>query len=103
MGVVIALFSVVPMGKESLSEDVAGVIDLIDRSGIEYRLTAMGTIVEGDPEEVWSVIRRCHETMRASSKRVITTISIDDREGKSDAIRSKVDRIEKRLSRKLKT
>ncbi len=99
----IAHFTVVPMGKESLSEDVARVIDLIDKSGIEYRLTAMGTIVEGDPDEIWSLLRKCHEAMRASAKRVITTISIDDREGKSGAIRSKVDRVEKRLSRKLKT
>jgi uncharacterized protein (TIGR00106 family) len=99
----IAHFTVVPMGKESLSEDVAHVIDLVDTSGIEYRLTAMGTIVEGDPDEVWGLLRKCHETMRASAKRVITTISIDDREGKSGAIESKIDRIEKRLSRKLKT
>jgi uncharacterized protein (TIGR00106 family) len=99
----IAHFTVVPMGKESLSEDVARVIDLIDKSGIEYKLTAMGTIVEGDPDAVWGLIRQCHEAMRASATRVITTISIDDREGKSGAIRSKVDRIENRLSRKLRT
>ncbi len=96
-------FSVVPMGKESLSEDVARVIDLIDRSGVEYRLTAMGTIVEGEPDQVWALIRRCHETARAASRRVITTISIDDREGRKGAIVGKVDRIEKRLSRKLRT
>jgi len=100
---VIAHFTVVPMGKESLSEDVARVIDLIDKSGIEYRLTSMGTIIEGEPDVVWSLIRKCHETMRASSRRVVTTITIDDREGKSGAIQSKIDRIEKRLSRKLKT
>ena len=99
----IALFSVVPVGKESLSEDVARVIDLIDRSGVEYRLTAMGTIVEGAADEVWALMRECHEAMRASSKRVLTHISIDDREGKRGAIRSKVERIEKRLSRKLRT
>jgi len=100
---VIALFSVVPMGKESLSEDVARVIDIVDRSGLEYRLTAMGTIVEGAPEEVWTLVRKCHETARAASRRVITTISIDDREGRKGAIAGKVDRIEKRLLRKLKT
>ena len=99
----IAHFTVVPMGKESLSEDVARVIDLIDKSGIEYKLTSMGTIIEGEPNAVWSLIRKCHETMRGSSRRVITTITIDDREGKSGAIRSKVDRIEKHLSRKLRT
>ena len=99
----IALFTVVPQGKEALSKDVSRVIDLIDHSGIEYRLTAMGTIVEGDPAEVWELIRACHEKMRESARRVVTHISIDDRENEVDAINSKVKDIEKHLSRKLKT
>ena len=99
----IALFSVVPMGKEALSEDVSKVIDVIDKSGIEYRLTSMGTIVEGTPEEVWDLLRKCHETMRSLSRRVLTHISIDDREGAVDSIRSKVKDIEKHLSRELRT
>jgi uncharacterized protein (TIGR00106 family) len=99
----IAIFSVVPHGKESLSEDVAKVIDVIDRSGVEYRLTAMGTIVEGEPDDVWALIRRCHETMRSFSSRVSTHISIDDRDSATDAINSKVSDIEHHLQRKLKT
>ena len=99
----IAFFSIVPQGKEALSEDVSKVIDIIDRSGIEYRLTAMGTIVEGEPDEVWRLIRSCHEKMTELSRRVVTHISIDDRRDEKDAIRSKVSDIEKHLSRKLKT
>jgi uncharacterized protein (TIGR00106 family) len=99
----IAMFTVVPHGKEALSEDVARVIDVIDRSGIEYRLTAMGTIVEGEADQVWALIRQCHETMRSSARRVSTHIAIDDREGKSEAIKSKVGNIERHLQRKLKT
>ncbi|NIM20628.1 MAG: MTH1187 family thiamine-binding protein [Candidatus Latescibacteria bacterium] len=99
----IAFFSVVPMGKESLSEDVSKVIDVIDKSGIEYRLTSMGTIVEGSPDDVWDLIRKCHDKMRELSRRVITHVAVDDRESAVDSIRTKVNDIEKHLSRKLKT
>lgn len=99
----IASFTVVPFGKEALSEDVARVIDLIDRSGLDYQLTPMCTIVEGTPDEVWTLVRRCHERMRELSCRVHTQISIDDREGEVDAIHSKVNDIERHLGRDLKT
>ena len=99
----IAIFSVVPLGHEALSKHVSEVIDIIDRSGIEYRLTAMGTIVEGEPEEVWSLVRRCHDHMRGAHSRVHTQITIDDREDERGAIDSKVADIERHLARRLKT
>ena len=99
----IAVFSVVPMGKEALSEDVSKVIDIIDRSGIRYQLTSMGTIIEGEPDDVWRLIRRCHERMKEVAARVHTHIAIDDRDNEDDAMKSKVDDIERHLSRKLKT
>jgi uncharacterized protein (TIGR00106 family) len=98
----IAFFTIVPIGKESLSEDVAAVVDLVDRSGLEYRLTAMGTVVEGPPDEVWSLIRKCHEAMRDRARRVITRIDIDDRAGAEGRITGKVEAVERRLGRSLK-
>lgn len=91
------------MGKEALSRDVSRVVDIIDKSGIRYQLTSMGTIIEGSPDEVWVLIRRCHEAMRHCAARVHTHITIDDREGEEHAIKSKVDDIERHLSRKLRT
>ncbi len=99
----IAIFSVVPLGKEALSEEVSRVVDVIDRSGIDYRLTAMGTVVEGEPDEVWRLVRQCHEKMREFSRRVHTQITIDDRQDAENTIHSKVDDIERHLARKLKT
>lgn len=98
----IAIFTVVPHGKEALSKDVARVIDIIDRSGIEYQLTSMGTIVEGEPDAVWALIRQCHEKMRTLSPRVSTHITIDDRENEKGAMQSKVKDIEKHLHRELR-
>ena len=63
----------------------------------------MGTILEGEPDRVWALVRQCHEKMREGNNRVLTQIAIDDREGAVDSIHSKVDDIEKHLNRKLKT
>jgi len=42
-------FSMAPLGLgESVSEHVARVVDVIDKSGLPYQLTPMGTIVEGE-------------------------------------------------------
>jgi uncharacterized protein (TIGR00106 family) len=47
-------FSVVPIGKgDSLAELVSKVVDIIDTSGMPYQLTAMGTIVEGEWNDVF--------------------------------------------------
>lgn len=99
----IAVFTIVPHGKEALSEDVAQIIDIVDRSGVDYQLTSMGTIIEGEPDEVWALVRQCHEKMRTLSRRVSTHITIDDREGAEGSLRSKVDDIEQHLGRKLRT
>ncbi|HBR10009.1 MTH1187 family thiamine-binding protein [Candidatus Bipolaricaulota bacterium] len=100
----LAEFSIVPLGKgESLSKDVAVVLDLVDRSGLSYQLTSMGTIVEGDPDEVFALIKRCHETMRQRANRVLTTIRIDDRAGKAGRMEAKTRRVEEKLAKKLVT
>ena len=94
----LAEFTVSPVGKEtSLSRYVALMIDAVEKSGLDYRLTAMGTIIEGEPDDVFSLIRRCHSIMREHADRVVTTIKIDDRAGVTDALSSKIESIEKRL------
>lgn len=98
----LAFFTVVPQGKESLSEDVAAVLDCVDSSGLEYKLTAMGTIVEGEPDRVWALLRACHEKMRERARRVVTRIEIDDREGATGRIDGKVEAVEKKLGRALR-
>ncbi len=98
----IAQFSVVPIGKtESLSQDVAKILDLVDKSGLDYKLTAMATIIEGDTDQVFDLIKKCHQQMRKKSSRVLTYINIDDREGAKGRIKGKVEDVEKVLGKKL--
>ncbi len=40
--------SIVPLGRgRSISADVADLVKIIDASGMDYRLTVAGTIIEG--------------------------------------------------------
>jgi uncharacterized protein (TIGR00106 family) len=91
-------FSIIPVGKsESLSEDVAEIFRLVSESGVDFKLGAMETTVEGEPDAVWALLRRCHERMRGRSTRVLTHITIDDREGASGRIDGKVASVRSRL------
>lgn len=99
----LASFSVVPLDKgEKLGAHVAGIISLIDESGLDYRMGPMETTVEGGYDEVMDLVKRCHMAMRGVSSRVITSIKIDDREGASGRIGGKIADVEKALGRKVK-
>ena len=96
-------FSIVPLGTgESVSEGVAEVIRIVDESGLPYRTNPMGTVVEGEWDEVIALIRKCHEEALRNASRVLTSISIDDRPGKPDRIIEKIKSVEKRLGREIK-
>jgi uncharacterized protein (TIGR00106 family) len=96
-------FSIVPLGAgESISGQVAKILDLVDGSGLSYRLTPMGTIVEGEWDEVMALVGKCHREALKGAPRVLTTITIDDRPGKPDRITEKVRSVEVKLGRALK-
>ena len=97
-------FTMSPFDKgESLSEYVARSIDIIDRSGLPYQLTPMGTIIEGEWDEVMSVVTACFEAMQADCDRISTQIKIDYRAGPGGRIKAKVAAVEGKLGRKLST
>lgn len=100
----LAQFSIFPVGSgESLAKEVAKVIDIIDKSGLSYRITAMSTIVEGNWDDIMALIGKCHHAMRRAHSRVYTSIVIDDRKGAKNRLTGKVEDVEKALKRKLKT
>jgi uncharacterized protein (TIGR00106 family) len=93
-------FSMFPLDKgESLSSYVARSIDIIDRSGLPYQTHAMGTILEGEIDEVLAVVRRCYEVMAADCNRIECSIKFDYRRGRSGRLRSKVASVEGKQGR----
>ncbi len=97
-------FSMAPRGHEpSLSGDVARIVDIIDRSGLPYQLTSMGTLLEGEWDEVMGVVKACFEALKTDCPRIGVHLKADYRAGHSGRLQSKIDAVEQRLGRKLRT
>lgn len=97
-------FSMSPLEKgESVSKYVTRNLDIIDKSGLDYRLHAMGTIIEGEIDEVLDVLKKCFDAMSTDCDRITCAAKIDYRKGHSGRLESKVASVEKKLGRRLKT
>lgn len=99
---VLAEFAMFPTDKgASVSQYVSKIIDLIDKSGVSYQLTPMGTILEGEWTQVNKVISDCFILLQADSDRIYSSIKIDYRKDRPDGMKSKTAKIEERLNRKV--
>ncbi len=97
-------FSMTPLGKgESVGKYVARSLDIIDRSGLEYRLNPMETVIEGEWDAVMGVVKVCLERMRKDCNRISITMKADYRKGARGRLASKTASVERKLGRKLKT
>jgi len=93
--------SVVPLGTgtPSLSQYVAQAVKVLQKEkGIKYELTAMGTIIEGDLEQLLALAKKMHEAVfGAGAMRVATTIKIDDRRDKISTMSNKIESLKTKL------
>ena len=91
---IIVEFSVVPLGtgSTSVSDYVSRACREVEKSGVSYMITPMGTIIETDTiDKAFEVIKRAHEAViKAGAKRVSTSIKIDDRRDKERRMEDKV-------------
>ncbi len=98
----LAEFSIIPIGQgESLGDQIARVLHIVADSGLPYKANPMGTVVEGDWDEVMTLIKKCHNEILVDSSRLVTSITIDDRPGKPDRLEEKIKSVEKRLGREI--
>ena len=96
-------FSMFPLDKgESLSPYVARILDVIDKSGVTYRLNPMGTVLEGDYDEVMSVVRACFKELEKDCSRISMTLKMDYRKTKESRLNKKVEKLESILNKELK-
>ena len=97
-------FSISPLGKgDSVSEYVARSLKIIDASGLDYQLHSMGTIVEGELDEVLQVMKKCLSAMAADCDRVSCTAKLDYRKGHSGRLKAKVRSVEEKVRQQLRT
>jgi uncharacterized protein (TIGR00106 family) len=95
-------FSMSPMDKgESLSPYVARSLEIIHSSKVPYRLNPMGTVLEGDWDEVMGVVKSCFDRMKQDCRRISISLKVDYREGASGRMESKIRSVEEKLGHPL--
>lgn len=100
---VLAEFSMFPTDKgESVSSYVSQVINEIDKSGLNYKLTPMGTVLEGSWDEVMGLISKCFKILEPQANRIYSVIKIDYRKTDKSRMSSKVEKIESILNKEIK-
>ncbi|NQT25205.1 thiamine-binding protein, partial [candidate division KSB1 bacterium] len=79
----------------------ADLMPIIEASGLDFKLGAMQTTVEGDEPAVMDVIMACHRKMKEVAPRVLTSITIDDRSDATNRLEGKVIDVEALLNREI--
>jgi uncharacterized protein (TIGR00106 family) len=93
--------SIVPLGTKttSISKYVARALKVLqNQKSVSYKLTPMGTVLEGDLDKVLSMVRQMHESVFGEGvQRVVTIVNIDDRRDKTSTMESKISSVESKL------
>ncbi|AID01477.1 MTH1187 family thiamine-binding protein [Staphylococcus xylosus] len=96
---------VIPVGTEgpSVSKYIAEIQTKLKeykaQGKIDYQLTPMNTLIEGDLKDLFEVVQAIHELpFDKGLSRVCTNIRIDDRRDKSRNMNEKVKAVEKYLN-----
>ena len=100
---VVMEFSIFPLDKGgSVSPYVAKALEVVDSSGLDYHCHAMGTVLEGDYDQLMDVVKRCFENMASECDRIECSIKLDYRKGRRGRLKGKVASLEEKLGRTLK-
>jgi uncharacterized protein (TIGR00106 family) len=91
---------VVPLGVGvSVSEYIAECEKLISAAGLSAQLHPYGTVIEGDWDAVFAVVKQCHERVHAmGAPRISTTIKVGTRTDRKQSMQDKVDSVRRRLA-----
>jgi len=92
-------FAMFPTDKgESVSEYVSRIIAFIDKSGVQYQLTPMGTIVETETfDEALDIVKGAYETLEMDCNRVYSSLKFDIRKNQDNRMLKKMQSIEDKI------
>ncbi|WP_203335566.1 thiamine-binding protein [Nocardioides limicola] len=82
----------------SVAAAVAAAVRVVRESGLPHRTDAMFTTVEGEWDEVMSVVKAAVEAVAAESPRVSLVLKADIRPGHTGQLTAKVARVEELLA-----
>jgi uncharacterized protein (TIGR00106 family) len=90
---------VIPIGVGvSISEYVAECQRILEKAGLSFELHAYGTNIEGEWDEVFAAVKKCHEKMHdMGAPRIATTLKVGTRVDRSQSMAGKVRSVEEKL------
>ncbi len=96
---VIADLSIVPLGVGvSLSKYIVACEKVLKEAGLNTQLHAYGTNIEGEWDEVFAAIKRCHEVLHEMGvPRITATLKFGTRVDRHQTIADKVKSVEEKL------
>jgi uncharacterized protein (TIGR00106 family) len=97
---VLADLSIVPLGTGlSLSPYIAACERVLQDAGLKTMLHANGTNIEGDWEQVFAAIKRCHEVVHTmGAPRISTTIRLGTRIDREQTLEDKIRSVREKLT-----
>ncbi|MCS7465036.1 MTH1187 family thiamine-binding protein [Paenibacillus doosanensis] len=92
----------IPIGTAttSLSQYVADIQKVLEQAEepVHYEMTAMSTMIEGELDDLMTIIRRLHEVpFQHGAQRVSTSIKIDDRRDQQASIQQKLRSVQDKM------
>jgi uncharacterized protein (TIGR00106 family) len=95
--------TIIPIGTSStsLSQYVADIQQVLKHADepIQYEMTSMSTIIEGDLDDIFRVLRRLHEVpFEHGAGRVSTSVKIDDRRDQASSMKQKLQSVKEKLN-----
>jgi len=96
---VIVDLSIVPMGVGvSVSKYVAACEKVLKEAGLETQLHAYGTNIEGEWEDVFAAIKKCHEVVHdMGAPRITSSLRMGTRTDREQTMRDKINSVESKL------
>jgi uncharacterized protein (TIGR00106 family) len=96
---VIVDLCVIPLGVGvSLSRYVAACEKVLMEAGLTFQLHANGTNIEGEWDEVFAAIKRCHQVVHEmGAPRIATTIRLGTRTDRDQTMQDKIRSVEEKL------
>jgi uncharacterized protein (TIGR00106 family) len=95
--------TIIPRGQgSSISGDIADLVKIIEGSGLDYQMTAFGTLIEGTWDQLMDLAKECHFEVRKKNERVLTMMRLDDNGKQTGEIGGAVSRVEQKLGRVVK-
>jgi uncharacterized protein (TIGR00106 family) len=90
---------IVPIGVGvSLSAYIAACEKVLTGAGLKTSLHSYGTNIEGEWDDVFAAVKRCHEVVHGmGAPRITTTIKLGTRTDRSQTMEDKVQSVQEKL------